>query len=148
MSCVVIYGELGNKGWRNQYFFWRTPLPPQPTAVRSWGKSHSRSDAGSSAASNRIFWASVYPTRSAANISLLLFSKQAGMRYSDQDPTCTFPLKLNLAALQHLCCAESSISLCYQGQTHLSSQAAVWKMTTAAASVPNSLTKRKKKKKD
>lgn len=39
------------------------------------------------------------------------------------------------------------ISLCYQGQTHLSSQAVVWKMATAAASVPNLLTKRKEKKK-
>ena len=45
----------------------------------------------------------------------------------------TFPLKINLAALKHLCSADSCLFPRQQGQTHPSSKTGTWKPPHTAA---------------
>lgn len=54
-------------------------------------------------------------------------------RHSTNGPASTFPLKINLAALKHLCSADSCLFPRQQGQTHPSSETGPWKPPLTAA---------------
>lgn len=57
------------------------------------------------------------------------------LRHCTKGPACTFPLKINLAALKHLCSADSCLFPRQQGRTHPSSETGTWKPPRTAAFV-------------